>query len=323
MHRKFKFCAMVIAACLFAPFKSMAQSTAPPKPITHEALWMMKRVGPPALSPDGKWVVYSVLEPSYETDKSVSDLWLVPADGLKAPHRITQTKAAESDVAWSADSSSIAFVTKREGDDVEQIYVLNFAEGGEARRLTNISTGASSPKWRPDGKAILFESLVYPNAADDDANKKIAADRKAHKYNVRAYEHFPIRFWNQWLDDRQPTLMVQSIAPGSTAKDILSSTALARTSGFSGTETESSVTLCGAATDTTWCLLQRRKDGMPRTRTWGITSIAWPRMAANRQSSLPLQANITMRRSAPTASRFSSSTNYRTRRSITSLGSTR
>jgi len=90
MHRKFKFCAMVIAACLFAPFKSMAQSTAPPKPITHEALWMMKRVGPPALSPDGKWVVYSVLEPSYETDKSVSDLWLVPADGLKAPHRITQ-----------------------------------------------------------------------------------------------------------------------------------------------------------------------------------------------------------------------------------------
>jgi dipeptidyl aminopeptidase/acylaminoacyl peptidase len=243
MNLSLKFYATVIAACLFAPVKSMAQSTAPPKPLTHEALWMMKRVGPPALSPDGKWVVYSVIEPSYETDKSVSDLWLVPADGLKDPRRITNTKAAEGDVAWSADSSSIAFVTKRETDDVEQIYILNLAEGGEARRLTNISTGASSPKWRPDGKAILFESLVYPNAADDEANKKIAADRKAHKYNVRAYEHFPIRFWNQWLDDRQPTLMVQSIAAGSTPKDILSSTALARTSGFSGTETESSVTL--------------------------------------------------------------------------------
>jgi dipeptidyl aminopeptidase/acylaminoacyl peptidase len=238
-----RFCAMVSMACLFASLGSLAQSAAPPKTITHESLWMMKRVGAPAVSPDGKWVVYSVLEPSYETDKSVSDLWLLPTDGLKAPHRITNTKAAESDVVWSPDSSSIAFVTKRETDEIEQIYVLDLAAGGEARRLTNISTGASKPKWRPDGKAILFESLVYPNALDDESNKKIAADRKARKYNVRAYEHFPIRFWNQWLDDRQPTLMVQSIEPGSVPKDVLSATALARTSGFSGAETESSVTL--------------------------------------------------------------------------------
>ena len=161
-------------------------------------------------------------------------MWLVPSDGTKAPRRITNTKAPEGDVAWSPDSSSIAFTTKRESDDVEQIYILNLAEGGEARRLTSISTGATKPKWRPDGKAILFESLVYPNALDDEANKKIAAERKARKYNVRAYEHFPIRFWNQWLDDRQPTLMVQSIEPGSQPKDILSATALARTRDFQG-----------------------------------------------------------------------------------------
>src|ERR1700690_2205420 len=242
MNFQTKSCATLMA-CLFAPLAATAQSTLPSKPITHEALWMMKRVGAPALSPDGKWAVYSVLEPSYEADKSVSDLWLVTTDGLKAPRRITNTKAPEGDVVWSPDSSSIAFTTKRETDDVEQIYILNLAEGGEARRLTNISTGASSPKWRPDGKAILFESQVFPNAADDEANKKIAADRKARKYNVRAYEHFPIRYWNQWLDDRQPTLMVQSIEPGSAPKDILSSAALARSSGYSGSETETSVTL--------------------------------------------------------------------------------
>ena len=98
---------------------------------------MMKRVGAPVASPDGKWVVYSVLEPSYETDKAVSDLWLVPADGRKPPRRITNTKAPEGGVAWSPDSSSIAFTTKRETDDAEQIYILNLAEGGEARRLTD------------------------------------------------------------------------------------------------------------------------------------------------------------------------------------------
>jgi dipeptidyl aminopeptidase/acylaminoacyl peptidase len=239
-----KFCATLIAACLLVPMISAAQAQATArKPITHESLWMMKRVGAPAVSPDGKWVVFSVVEPSYETDKAVSDLWLVPTDGLKPPRRLTNTKAPEDDVAWSPDSTAIAFSTKREGDDAEQIYVLNLAEGGEARRLTDISTGAKHPQWRPDGKAMLFESLVYPNALNDEANKKIAADRKAHKYNVRMYEHFPVRFWNQWLDDRQPTIMVQSLEPGSTPKDILSATALARTSGFSGTETDTSVTL--------------------------------------------------------------------------------
>src|SRR5450631_348203 len=229
--------------CVLAPAALTAEVSPALKPISHEALWMMKRVGAPVASPDGKWVVYSVLEPSYETDKAVSDLWLVPADGLKAARRLTNTKAPEGDVAWSPDSGSIAFTTKRETDDVEQIYILNLAEGGEARRLTSISTGASNPNWRPDGKAILFESFVYPNALDDEANKKVASERKARKYNVRSYEHFPIRFWNQWLDDRQPTLMVQSIEPGSLPKDILSGTALARTSGYSGSETDSGVTL--------------------------------------------------------------------------------
>jgi dipeptidyl aminopeptidase/acylaminoacyl peptidase len=243
MKHLLKIYAIVTAACVALPLHSQAQTPAATKPITHEALWMMKRVGTPVVSPDGKWVVYAVLEPSYDADKAVSDLWLVPADGSKPPRRITNTKAPESDVAWSADSSSVAFATKRENDEVEQIYILNLAEGGEARRLTNISTGASGPQWRPDGKAILFESRVYPNALDDEANKKIAAEHKERKYNVRVYEHFPVRYWNQWLDERQPTIMVQSIEPGSAAKDILSATALARTAGFSGTETETSVTL--------------------------------------------------------------------------------
>jgi dipeptidyl aminopeptidase/acylaminoacyl peptidase len=234
-----KLCALALCALGSG---SLAAAEPGKKPITHETLWMMKRVGAPSVSPDGKWAVYSVIEPSYEKDASVSDLWLVATDGSRPPRRLTNTKAAEEDVDWSPDSRSIAFATKREGDEVNQIYLLNLADGGEARRLTNLSTGAASPKWRPDGKAILFESRVYPNALDDEANKKIAAEHKERKYNVRAYEHFPVRYWNEWLDERQPTLLVQGV-DGGVAKDILSATELARTAGFSGAETDTSVTL--------------------------------------------------------------------------------
>jgi dipeptidyl aminopeptidase/acylaminoacyl peptidase len=235
--------AALVVLCLVLPLATSAETPTSRTPITHEKLWMMKRVGGPTVSPDGKWVVFSVLEPAYDQEKEVSDLWVTPSDGSQPPRRLTHTKAPEKGIAWSPDSRAIAFATKREGDDAEQIYILDLAGGGEARRLTNLSTGASNPRWRPDGKAILFESSVWPDALDDEANKKVAAERKARKYNVRVYEHFPVRYWNQWLDERLPTIMVQSLQEGASARDLLSATALARTPGFSGVEAETSVSL--------------------------------------------------------------------------------
>jgi dipeptidyl aminopeptidase/acylaminoacyl peptidase len=77
------------------------------QPVTHEALWLMPRVGAPSLSPDGKSVVVSVTEPSYDEKEQQSDLWIVPTDRSSAPRRLTSTKATESHVAntlenWSA-----------------------------------------------------------------------------------------------------------------------------------------------------------------------------------------------------------------------------
>jgi len=202
-------------------------------PITHEDVWLMPRVGAPAVSPDGKWVVVSVTEPAYDESKQVSDLWIVPADGSAPPRRLTFTRGSESDVAWSPDSRRIAFVAQREGDEAPQIYVISL-EGGEAIRVTSLSTGAFAPRWRPDGQALLFQSSVFPGAADDEANRKILEERKQRKYNVRVYESFPIRRWDRWLDDRRPHIFVQSLEPGAKARDLLAGTKLAAEPGFGG-----------------------------------------------------------------------------------------
>src|ERR1700761_9363438 len=114
--------AAVIAACLMTPFASFVHAA--PTPITHEKLWLMKRVGAPDVSPDGKWTVFPVLEPSYDPDKEMSDLWIVATDGSSPPHRLTHTRASEGGVTWSPDSKTLAFTSKREGDDAEQIYLL-------------------------------------------------------------------------------------------------------------------------------------------------------------------------------------------------------
>ncbi|HZN12348.1 MAG TPA: S9 family peptidase, partial [Blastocatellia bacterium] len=211
---------LALALCVAA----VSTSAQGKRPVTHEDIWLMKRVGAPAPSPDGKWVVFALVEPAYDEKDQSSDLWVVPADGGAKPRRLTFSKGGEGGAVWSPDGRRLAFSARREGDEVAQIYVIDVAGGGEAVRVTSLSTGARSPQWRPDGQALLFVSTVYPGAADDEANKKVAAERKARKYRARVYDGFPIRYWDKWLDDTQPHLFVQALEPGAPAKDLLAGT---------------------------------------------------------------------------------------------------
>ena len=204
-----------VSATLLVVLVSVGSAAAQPakRAITHEDVWLMQRLGAPALSPDGKWVAVAVTEPAYD-DKQSSDLWLVPADGSAQPRRLTHTKTAEGGIAWSPDSTRLAFSARRDGDEAAQIYVLDLARGGESRRVTSAVTGARAAVWRPDGNAILFTSDVYPGAKTDADNRAADAERKARTWNARVFDGFPIRMWDRWLDERRPSLFLQPLDPG-------------------------------------------------------------------------------------------------------------
>ncbi len=222
-------------------------------PLTHEAMWTMKRVGAPVVSPSGKFAVFAVTEPSYDEKLEVSDLWIVPSDGSEKPRRLTATKGSESGVTWSPDSRRIAFSAKRENDETPQIYVLDLVSGGEAVRVTSLTMGAANPRFSPDGGKMLFESPVYPGAMSEDDNRRIAGERKARKYNVRVYEGFPVRYWDKWLDDTHPHVFVEALDQASAARDLLAGSKLAAAKGFAGAQTPSGETLFAQwAPDSKW-----------------------------------------------------------------------
>ncbi len=218
----------------------LAAVATPQSAITHEDLWLMKRVGAPSVSPDGRWAVFSVTEPAYDEKAQVSDLWIVATSAeagakLPAPRRLTGTAGGESGVDWSADSRRIVFSARRDGDEAAQLYLLDLA-GGEAIRLTQLVGGARAPKFSPDGRSIAFASSQFPGAVTEADNKRIAAERKARKWNARAYDGFPIRNWDRWLDDLKPVLLVLDLKDGSTPagepRNLLASTELFAAPGF-------------------------------------------------------------------------------------------
>jgi len=231
-HLALRGCAPLILALSLAVGPAVAAES-PPRPITHEDVWLMKRPGAVAVSPDGRWIVATIAEPAYDEEQKRSDLWIVPSDGSAAPRRLTAGKGSEGSPSFSPDSTRLAFSAKREGDDAAQVYVLELA-GGEAQRVTNWVTGARAPRFSPDGHSILFVGLAYPGAGSDEDNRKAVDERKSRKYNVRTYDTFPIRHWDRWLDDLRPTLVVQPLDGTSPARDLLAGSALRHERGYGG-----------------------------------------------------------------------------------------
>ena len=122
--------------------------------------------GQPALSPDGREVVYVLTSVDTAADKNLTSLWLADTAGGNA-RRLT-TGTADAAPAWSPDGTRIAFL--RADGGAAQVWLLP-AGGGEPTQVTSLPLGAGAPAWSPDGTKIAFGAPVDLHAmpGEDDA----------------------------------------------------------------------------------------------------------------------------------------------------------
>lgn len=134
------------------------------------------------LSPDGRQLLYVQSESDWEANRRRTHIWRIDRDGSNAV-QMTVGDQGESSPRWSPDGATIAFLTRRQGDEHTQIYLLANA-GGEARRLTSHATAVRSITWAPDGRRLYFLA-ADPKTGDQEAREKAKDDVYAFDENYR------------------------------------------------------------------------------------------------------------------------------------------
>src|SRR3954469_13546486 len=110
--------ALAGAAALRAQSPVVSASAAP----TVDQILSLTRVGSPEISPDGRWVAYTVRETNWDDNAYETEIWLADAS-TSTTRQLTNAKKSSRSPAWSPDGSKIAFISDR--TDKSQIYVIN------------------------------------------------------------------------------------------------------------------------------------------------------------------------------------------------------
>ncbi len=143
-----------------------------------------RRDGGARWSPDGRWLAFTS---NRGDEKTPSQLYVIPAEGGEA-RRLTDTNESVDEVAWSPDSTRLAYSMRVRDDAYEEedekkrkprrltrllfkldnvgwttdrrkhLFVVDL-DGGEPRQLTDGDCEDGEPAWSPDGKRIAFTSL--------------------------------------------------------------------------------------------------------------------------------------------------------------------
>src|SRR6266576_3803291 len=152
--------ALLLGMCAFA-FSSAASTRVP----TLDDLLTLRSVGGTQISPDGKWVAYTVGYGDFKQDAFLTQIWLVATDSGKG-FQLTRGDKSSTTPRWSPDGQWLAFLSNRI-EDKNQIFLID-PNGGEAQQLTKSETAINNFTWSEDGKSIAYAATEPTSQAQKD-----------------------------------------------------------------------------------------------------------------------------------------------------------
>jgi dipeptidyl aminopeptidase/acylaminoacyl peptidase len=172
------------------PVKIDSVARKSPRPITPMDLLTLRDLKGMQISPDGKKVVFALVQAVYETNSYRSGLFLIDTApgslpvslGTAGPPRFDQIgQLSNYAVTWSPDGQWITCLTNRNGS--WQIWRWS-TDGGKPEQVTHSTADIQEYEWSADGKRIIFSTSEPVNSA---AAKKVLESGVLYDGSIRAW----------------------------------------------------------------------------------------------------------------------------------------
>jgi dipeptidyl aminopeptidase/acylaminoacyl peptidase len=157
------------------------------KPFKPTDFYHIPTLDDPQLSPDGKWIAYSLAEVDSAKDKRVSHIWMQSYDG-KQSIQLTFDDEPASTPKWSPDGKYLSFLSEKDSKNGGQVWLMD-RRGGEGHKLTDIKGELQDYVWSPDSKKLAL-TIKDPENGGKPEPKTIAPikiDRYHFKQDIEGY----------------------------------------------------------------------------------------------------------------------------------------
>ncbi|HLX45301.1 MAG TPA: S9 family peptidase [Bryobacteraceae bacterium] len=160
---------------------------------TLEQSLNLKTAASPRISPDGRFVAYTVSETDWENDSFEAQIWMVMTSTGER-YQLTHAKKTSTYPRWAPDSRRLGFISDRDG--TRQIYIISPA-GGEATQVTHFEGGVTDFEWAPGGHMIAFTSTGGEPKAKKDRTEKYG------DFEIVEHDYTMVQLWTINVDDEK------------------------------------------------------------------------------------------------------------------------
>ncbi|MGV8929262.1 MAG: prolyl oligopeptidase family serine peptidase [Brevundimonas sp.] len=171
---------------------------------TWQDMIVANRLGDPQVSPDGRWVVYSVTTTDVDANRRAGALFAMDLNAPGEPVRLAINEGGANTARWGSDGK-LYFLSGRSGSS--QVWRAE-ADGTGPVQVTSLPVDVNAYQLSRQADKVAVSLAVFPDCADLACSVDRAKAEADSPSTGQVYDRMFVRHWDTWNDGTQNHLFV-------------------------------------------------------------------------------------------------------------------